>query len=157
MARQWHNSLLAGALATKILDGQSHTLGCVTMHLRYCTRKGERSGGIELEAYGQALPHEIGTRYERRKYLYKPSGKALYRQAAHLAETLRQELANPLRKLREQVYQLAESKELDLDLVERQGKEMEYTKLTEADCQYWLEWLRQQPNKQQQAEGRQHE
>ena len=118
---------------------------------RYCTIKGERSGGYALKAcIEERYAHDTGLKIwvtKRLKPGWTPVQKqrAIHRMIHALAEQ------RTMGRLREQVFILAESRNLDLNqidqMAEAEGREICYLNMSVADCAFWQIELEKQPMK----------
>jgi hypothetical protein len=120
----------------------------------------EPSGGAVLSARVPAPKYDF-----IRKPVYQTSLRPgwteddLYRAVCRANGWCRQMVR--LTSLRDAVYELAESREVDHDALEvieaERGKDSSYDTMTEKDCAFWSEWLRSMPDKAdaptKQAEG----
>jgi hypothetical protein len=123
----------------------------MTFRGRYCTVKGERSGGYVVDAWlAEKFEHEGPHRTVLRSRLrkgYKPIAKL------RMIQRLIDELAKhrTLARHREQVYNLAESRYLNLDRVDKiseaEGRTIVYTEMSIADCEFWKVELAKFPMK----------
>ena len=108
---------------------------------RFCTIKGRRSGGYVLKAcLNERYGHESGLiRFIEKRLKPGWDNKTLQRacfRAYRELSTLR-----TIKRHREQVYTLAESRDIDLDRVDKiaaaEGREIAYSDMDIADCEFW--------------------
>ena len=151
------NSIIAGKVARDLAneykpDGKVYSavmqLGQTDLwvHARACTIKRQPSGGALVWASINAPSYASPQQWTQTKRIKRNDQQSIYRHAADLAEYLRQERCSLLVKLRERVYETAEAREIDANNIPA-GYAQDYENMTEADCNFWLGWLRQQPQK----------
>ena len=108
---------------------------------RYCTIKGKRSGGYVLTAklaetydhasqYNQAISARL-----KKGWTPKQKQHAIQGMIRRLSEV------RTLKRHREQVYSLAESRDLDLGRIDQiataEGRTTSYDDMSMADCEFW--------------------
>lgn len=151
------NSIIAGSIARKLADsfkpdGKVYSeihQGKFDLwaHARACTVKGKPSGGIVLWATASGIDGMNHVRFERQKRIAKPRDlkRSIYRHAADLLEKVRQERSSPVWTLREQISMEVDRRKYDADKLPRPDQVID--DMPYEDCQFWIEWLRQQPMK----------
>jgi hypothetical protein len=108
---------------------------------RWCTIRGKRSGGYVIRgALDERYDHESGLLRFTEKRLRPGFSRAQFQRAVHaIASALAEE--RTLKRHREQVYILSESRELDLDkidaIAEGEGRQIAFSNMTIADCEFW--------------------
>ena len=108
---------------------------------RYCTVRGERSGGYVLKAcLEEQYGHSSGPKnwvVTRLNKGWTPQSKqrAIHRMFLELSEQ------RTLKRHRERVHTLAESHNIDLDAIdemaEGEGREITYDDMNISDCEFW--------------------
>jgi hypothetical protein len=118
---------------------------------RFCTVKGERSGGYVIKAaLDERYQHESGL-IQWLETRLRPGWKhaALTRACSRFYVELSK--LRTLKRHREQVYTLAESRDIDLDRIDKiaegEGREIVYSAMTMADCEFWKIELAKYPEK----------
>lgn len=152
------NSIVAGALARKFadsfkLDGRMNyevQQGKFDLWIegRACTIRGKPSGGIVLFATATGVPG-LSVNFRKSKRIRKPRDlkAAIYRHAADLIETIRQDRSAFVWQLRSDIAFEVDRREFDIEKLPRPDQTID--DMPYEDCVFWLDWLKQQPIKQQ--------
>jgi hypothetical protein len=122
---------------------------------RFCTIKDKRSGGYVLKAaLNERYSHESGL-IRCNAIRLKPGWTREHLFRACHREFIRLSEERTIKRHREQVYLLAESRDFDTDridtIAEAEGREIAYSDMTLADCEFWKTELAKFPQKKKSA------